>query len=152
MTLEMAKNILLEIFNNQDELTQDAIKTILAKLNETDSLEEWHNIEGTTYQVSNLGRIRNVYEIKPVVHRGTGYCRVSLSVNNKRTTYDVHRLVAKNFIPNPENKPQVNHKDGDKTNNCVNNLEWNTRIENMYHAYKLGLVKPRGKSKNHKCT
>ena len=145
MTLEMAKNILLKILNNQDELTQDAIKTILAKLNEMDSLEEWHNIEETTYQVSNFGNIRNVYNMKPTIHKGSGYCRVSLSVHNKRTSYNIHRLIAEAFIPNPENKPCVNHIDGDKTNNCVENLEWATYEENNRHARENGLWRPRHK-------
>ena len=56
-------------------------------------------------------------------------------------TVKVHRLVAKSYIPNPQNKPEVNHKDGNKQNNHVSNLEWVTSSENGLHSYKLGLSK-----------
>lgn len=68
-----------------------------------------------------------------------GYRRVTLYKNNKPKHCPVHRLVAETFIPNPENKPTVNHVDGNKTNNCVSNLEWCTRSENSQHAYDEGL-------------
>lgn len=63
---------------------------------------------------------------------------------NKR----VHRIVALTFTPNPENKLEVNHIDGVKTNNCVNNLEWNTRSENVNHSFAQGLNTPRQGEKN----
>ena len=69
-----------------------------------------------------------------------GYNSVTLAdANHKTKKYLLHRLVAQIFIPNPENKPEVNHKDGDKSNNCVSNLEWATRYENQYHASISGL-------------
>lgn len=69
----------------------------------------------------------------------TGYIFVMFNINGKTYRKTVHRLVAKAFIPNPDNKPQVNHIDGNKSNNDISNLEWNTREENMQHAYKTGL-------------
>ncbi|WP_410891373.1 HNH endonuclease [Neobacillus sp. 204] len=66
---------------------------------------------------------------------------VCLSKNGKIKMMRVHRLVASTFIPNPENKPEVNHKNGVKSDNEVSNLEWNTRIENVRHSYETGLKK-----------
>lgn len=68
-----------------------------------------------------------------------GYLYITPKVNGKNKNLKVHRLVAELFIPNPDNKPCVNHIDGDKQNNCVDNLEWCTHSENMKHAVKLGL-------------
>ena len=95
----------------------------------------------------------DVYSVRRQGHKGgfvkqrvnnSGYLRVSLSNNGENKAYFVHRLVAKAFIPNPENKQFVNHKDGNKTNNHVSNLEWCTKSENMQHAVKIGLVHNKG--------
>lgn len=76
--------------------------------------------------------------IKPWLLKN-GYIQYNISFKNKRHYLLAHRLVAQAFIPNPENKPQVNHKDGNKQNNCVENLEWVTVSENEKHSYrKLG--------------
>lgn len=69
-----------------------------------------------------------------------GYCRVTLSVNRKRKQVYLHRLLAEHFLPNPDNLPQVNHKDGNKLNNDLDNLEWCTVQENTIHAYRHGLI------------
>lgn len=74
-------------------------------------------------------------ELKQSEHKG--YRRVTLSQDNKRTQYPVHRLVAEAFIPNPEEKPFVNHIDGNKRNNIVKNLAWCTGSENQRHAYDV---------------
>lgn len=71
-----------------------------------------------------------------------GYVYAELYENNRSTAYTVHRMVAIAFIPNPEDKPCVNHIDGDKTNNGVENLEWVTYSENNFHAFATGLSKP----------
>lgn len=65
---------------------------------------------------------------------------IKLCKNNKTKHFSVHRLIAQTFIPNPENKPQVNHKDGNKLNNCVENLEWVTGKENIKHAIQNSLI------------
>lgn len=98
------------------------------------------------YAVSNLGRVKSLYRIinnhiideKILSPRKSkdGYLSVILHKDNKPKTFKIHRLVAETFIPNPENKETVNHKDGNKLNNAVINLEWSTRSEQMYHAYQ----------------
>lgn len=100
--------------------------------------EVWKDIKGCEgfYQVSNLGRIKNKNKILKGWITKYGYKRVSLK--NKR--YLVHRLVAEAFLDHPKNLTQVNHKDGNKLNNCVSNLEWCTPSENMQHAFKIGLM------------
>ena len=92
------------------------------------------------YQVTSSGRIFSLRNNKFLILSpdSKGYLRVQLFNHGKRT-YKVHRLVAQTFIPNPENKPQVNHIDGNKKNNCVANLEWCTNQENQTHAWKNGL-------------
>jgi len=65
---------------------------------------------------------------------------VGLSKNGKRKSYLIHRLVAKTYIPNPENKPDINHKDTNPLNNLVSNLEWCTKLENIQHAIKNGMI------------
>lgn len=111
-------------------------------------MENWIDVKGYEgiYQVSDKGRIKRLVGFRckeeRVLKLGKnkgGYHIVFLSKNNKRKHYLVHRLVAMSFIENPENKPQVNHIDGCKTNNCLSNLEWNTSSENMQHSYDTGL-------------
>ena len=96
------------------------------------------------YQISNLGNIRYVGKTKLIKQQinKDGYFIVSLRIGKTKKTYRVHRLVAQVFIPNLLNKPQINHKDGIKTNNCVDNLEWVDAKENIEHAYKIGIYNP----------
>lgn len=116
--------------------------------------EIWKDVVGYVglYQVSNLGRVKscshlvkckNGYRIQPCKHLkncfDNHYYHVTLFLNGKRKIYLVHRLVAQAFIPNPKNLPQVNHKDGNKTNNNAKNLEWVTCSENIKHAFRVGL-------------
>ena len=68
-----------------------------------------------------------------------GYKKLGLYIDGVQKNYFIHRLVAQAFIPNPDNKPCVNHIDGDKLNNHVDNLEWMTHLENMQHGFKTGL-------------
>ena len=108
-------------------------------------IEEWKEIEGFEgYHISNLGRVKSFKryaegKIMSLNMTKQGYYHVILYSNKILKGMKVHRLVASAFIPNPENKPQVNHIDGDKSNNCVNNLEWSTASENQFHAIELGL-------------
>ena len=123
--------------------------------------EIWKPVVGyeDKYEVSNKGRVRSLpykrtsfngrvmceFTVTPKVlnpyrtGRGQGYPTVCLL----RKNHKVHRLVARAFIPNPDNLPEVNHIDGDKSNNCVENLEWVTTLENSIHSHKNGL-KPTG--------
>jgi len=94
------------------------------------------NYEGY-YEASNLGRIRSIYRYKRVLKpmiSNTGYERVDLFKNRHRRQYSVHRLVAITFVDNPDNKPFVNHRDENKINNCADNLEWVTHVENCRYG------------------
>ena len=119
--------------------------------------EIWKDIKGYEglYQVSSLGNVRRIDTIMTVVtpHKGTykktwrgkilkvipqnGYHAIDLCKGNKVERKSIHRLVAETFVPNPKNKLQVNHKNGVKTDNRVENLEWVTASENSTHAYRV---------------
>lgn len=115
--------------------------------------EIWKPVPGYEgyYQVSSLGRVKRIKGGKGTVSgsilknsiTNCGYFNVGLSVNSKLKIVGVHRLVAEAFIPNPDNKPEVNHINGDKQDNRIVNLEWSTRSENIQHAWMTGLIKGR---------
>ena len=118
--------------------------------------EIWKPIKGFEglYEISNFGNVKSLPRIK-INNRGkqltkerimkpnktrNKYLNVPLTGENHiKKYYSIHRLVAQTFIPNPDNLPEINHINGDKTNNRVDNLEWVTRSENIRHAYNNGL-------------
>lgn len=133
--------------------------------------EEWRDIKGYEgiYQVSNIGRVKSLCRLREykggrICHlKGKmitpspdryGYLHLCLSKNNIVKTFRVHMLVANAFIPNPNKKCEINHIDGNKVNNCVQNLEWCTQKENVHHSiHVLGhkIINPSGeKAKGNK--
>lgn len=109
--------------------------------------EIWKRFKDTDYQVSNLGNVFSVYngkQLKPFMN--DRYLVVDLFAYTVRQRIAVHRMVAIAFIENPDNKEYVNHIDGNKLNNCVDNLEWVTASENSIHAVATGLS-PIGEAK-----
>lgn len=105
-------------------------------------MEYWKEIPGYEglYEVSNKGNVRNVRRNKLLRLSKTnyGYIRVVLSKNRIKTLLSVHRLVAQAFLPNPDNLPMINHKDEDKTNNNVTNLEWcDAKYNNNYGTARI---------------
>lgn len=106
-------------------------------------MEIWKDIPGTNgeYKISNYGKVMTAKTgriLSPAIDMN-GYERVCLFKMDRNRRYKVHRLVAITFIPKVEGKDQVNHKDGNKRNNSVENLEWVTHKENMHHAKETGL-------------
>lgn len=104
--------------------------------------EIWKPVVGyeNRYEVSNTGKVRSSHFNEPIILSTIvfqGYEIVSLCNLNIKRNRRMHRLVAQAFIPNPENKPQVNHKDKNKLNNHVNNLEWATNQENVIHSVTM---------------
>ena len=99
-------------------------------------MEQWKDIFNGTHQVSNEGNIRRKDgEMRKLQKYSNGY----LFIAYKEKHYSIHRLVAEAFIPNPDNKTQVNHINGNKADNRAENLEWCTGSENQNHAVKTGL-------------
>ena len=120
-----------------------------------EDFEEWRDVKGYEgmYQISNLGRFRscsrmvkNKHSYRPVKEKVLkpfkwgSYMYVHLRSGEKLISRSVHRLVAEAFILNTHNKPEVNHIDGNKMNNCASNLEWCTSSENELHAARTGLI------------
>lgn len=107
-------------------------------------MELWKVVEGTNgaLEISSHGRVKSNLRdgrILKVSADAKGYLRLRVTIERNKYAFKIHRLVAEAFIPNPDNKPQVNHVDGDKKNNCVDNLEWVTNKENSSHAMDNGL-------------
>lgn len=101
--------------------------------------EVWKQIKDfPKYEVSNYGRIRSKRKILALSITEKNYLRIKLFHNEKRKNFRVHRLVAEYFVLNPENKPEINHKDSNRQNNYYLNLEWVTSSENNLHMYSSG--------------
>ena len=147
------KNLLAKLHTLPLDIQAD-IKTILAALDAADltnqndlPCEIWKDVVGYEgfYQVSNLGRVKSFHKNKVKIlephcdKTSRSYPRVNLCKENCMVKKLVHVLVAEAFIPNPQGKPMVNHKDGNKRNNRVDNLEWVTNSENVRHAFRIGL-------------
>jgi hypothetical protein len=139
---------------------------MLPRTNFDNSDENWKKIPGDfdkEYFINKKGEVRRYFEsiqkspykkaencfryMKPSITPvgfNNGYLSISLAKNGRSRIQYIHRLLAITFIPNPENKPQVNHIDGNSLNNDLSNLEWATAKENIRHAWAIGLCTPHG--------
>lgn len=125
----------------------------------TDEINEiWMDVLGYDgyYQISNIGRVKSLERdnthkkygriipesfLKPQEHYKNGYFSVLFKIGKHQKRFTIHSLVANAFLENPKSLKEVNHKDGVKSNNSVQNLEWCTRSENNIHAFAIGLRK-----------
>lgn len=108
--------------------------------NQVLNIEKWKQIPNLPYEISSLGKIRNLQgKVLKTYIQNSGYEQIKINYQGLHIHKSIHRLVAETFIPNPLNKEYVNHIDGNKLNNTVDNLEWCTNSENILHARKTGL-------------
>lgn len=127
-------------------LKQDAaLNTLIGQHAQTLEVEFWLPVPGfEDYEISDLGRVRstkrNVTRYLNPYDNGEGYPQIDLRQSGRRRTVKTHRLVAELFLPNFEQLPQVNHRDGNKANNAWTNLEWLSGADNVAHAWATGLV------------
>ena len=159
-----ASDVAITFFANLPALPSNDVDDVFAaKLNEMAKLirddsdiwlslddlphEQWSDVVGYEgrYQVSNFGRVKSFWNARETIRKNgknyKGYSVVKLNKNNQGGSVLVHVLVARAFLPKPEDKSEINHHIADKENNCVFNLQWMTHIENMHHASKMGLLK-----------
>lgn len=145
--LKTAMKIKCRIFI--DEAEEYSPKNYIDASKPNDNKEIWIKMVGfdLPYEISSYGRIRtphinykNFYRIKSPFIEPSQYVRIGLKKNQQYKNYSIHRLVCQYFIPNPNNYPVVNHKDGNKSNNIVDNLEWCTHEFNSKHAVSIGKI------------
>ena len=125
------------------------------QLNLGERIKDVEGFEGR-FLISDFGRLfsingrwKGLKELKPGIGKKEGYYITSLRMKPKRETIRIHQLVGNHFVDNPDNKPQLNHKDGNKLNNHYLNLEWCTIAENIEHAVRTGLIDMKGEKHFH---
>ena len=159
-----ASDVAINFFTNLPALPSNNVdENFVAKLNVMakllrDDFDVWHSLDDLPhedwrdvvgyeglYQVSNYGRVKSFQKNYPKIMKSgvqsKGYVQIRLHKNRHSKNCGVHVLVAQAFIFNPAQKSEVDHRNGDKTNNCIWNLNWATRSENAARAYQLGLIK-----------
>lgn len=146
MEVNEAKKVLLAAPLNPTE--RIALNVLLAELDIEDLPDEiWRDIKDFAgyYQISTKGRIKSFHRGKITILNQQithdGYLRIELRRPGKIRRCGIHIIVTETFLLNPNNLPEVNHEDGVKSNNCVENLKWVTKSENRRHAIEMGLVK-----------
>ncbi len=146
--LKIKKNSSVQLFINKQSKTI-SIKKVLNELFSNIDLTEYTQIKNSNYYINKESRVINKSNEEVKGRNCKNYVVISIQNNKKNESHYIHRLVAETFLPNPDNLPEVHHKDNNKSNNKLNNLEWTTKSKNCRMSNKRkksGL--PRGVSYN----